>query len=192
MIYRMAIGGEASTRALRRCPNSTISPSGQGAFFRHGEAVPETPGGGATRRRPRIVTISLRPAIPRRVARQQSPLPLHRLPAILKSCGGVCQPRVKANKNLLDTALRFQRCASPPDPQRLQRRLHLRFRDYSQVIASRSGKFPDGDFRGACWLEGDFQQFWRIHRLAIRKGHLSFQIQVSTYLSWFPSSPSRV
>jgi len=43
-------------------------------------------------------------AIPGRVARQQSPLPLHRLPAILKSQGQVCQPRTRANKNPLDTA----------------------------------------------------------------------------------------
>jgi hypothetical protein len=53
--------------------------------------------------------MSLRPVIPQRGARQQSPLPLHRLDAILKSGGEVCQSRMKLKKNPLDTASRFQR-----------------------------------------------------------------------------------
>jgi len=32
--------------------------------------------------------------------------------------------------------------------------------------------FLEGDFRGPCCVEGDFQQFCRTHRLAIRKGRL--------------------
>src|SRR5208283_767732 len=40
------------------------------------------------------------------------PPPLRRLKAILKSRGGVCQSRIKLNKNPLDTASRFQRCAT--------------------------------------------------------------------------------
>src|ERR1019366_8245299 len=56
-----------------------------------------------------VATMSLRPAIPQRVARQQSPPPLHRLDAILKSGGEVCQSRMKLKKNPLDTASRFQR-----------------------------------------------------------------------------------
>src|ERR1035441_800246 len=56
-----------------------------------------------------VATMSLRPAIPQRVARQQSPPPLHRLTAILKSGGEVCQSRMKLKKNPLDTASRFQR-----------------------------------------------------------------------------------
>ena len=41
------------------------------------------------------------------------PPPLHRLKAILKSRGGVCQSRIKLNKNPLDTTSRFQRGATP-------------------------------------------------------------------------------
>ena len=168
-----------------------IASSG-GRFLRHGEAVPSLRRWGGPRPPPYR---SDQPPTGYSSAGCSPAEPASASPAARHSeveRGGLSKEDKSSNKNRLDTASRFQRCASPPDPQRLQRRLHLRFRDYSQVIASRSGKFPDGDFRGACWLEGDFQQFWRIHRLAIRKGHLSFQIQVSTYLSWFPSSPSRV
>ena len=54
-------------------------------FLRHGDAV-VIPGrrGGAFTAPVVLLTISLRPVIPRQVARQQSPPPLHRLYAIFK------------------------------------------------------------------------------------------------------------
>ncbi len=59
-------------------------------FLRHGEAVLPAGRWADSGIAPHC-RISLRPAIPRRVARQQSPLPLHRLKAILKPPENFCQ-----------------------------------------------------------------------------------------------------
>src|SRR5947208_3559349 len=46
--------------------------------------------------RPLIVAMSFRPVIPQRVARQQSPPPLHRLRTILRLRGAPCQSRAES------------------------------------------------------------------------------------------------
>ena len=93
--------------------NRMVIPAGR--FPRHGEAVGFRGSRGDASTAPAVLfPISLPPAIPQRVARQQSPPPLHRLEAILKTRGELCQERVKLPKNPLDTPSTFQRCASPP------------------------------------------------------------------------------
>jgi hypothetical protein len=92
---------------LRRCPGKTpgtkqkgrqrLSKLGSGKilpgmgsgsrarFLRHGEALASRGRRGGRFTAPAaLLTISLRPVIPRQVARQQSPLPLRRLHAIFK------------------------------------------------------------------------------------------------------------